>query len=91
MQPTLSVSSNGSLGLKQQLPPRPPAPQIAFSILERIVGVETDNETDTNTDEHVAFSILERIVGVETIVVTLDQGAATAFSILERIVGVETR
>jgi len=38
----------------------------AFSILERIVVVETPRETDTSTLAELAFSILERIVVVET-------------------------
>ena len=38
----LSVSSNGSLGLKRQTALRAVHRFRAFSILERIVGVETD-------------------------------------------------
>ena len=38
----LSVSSNGSLGLKQHFGSSCQTPQFSFSILERIVGVETN-------------------------------------------------
>ena len=40
--PELSVSSNGSLGLKLPTLMVDDLPTLTFSILERIVGVETD-------------------------------------------------
>ena len=64
---------------------------MGFSILERIVGVETAKIGKWEGNLGRSFSILERIVGVETAAITT--GAlyvGLSFSILERIVGVET-
>ena len=61
----LSVSSNGSLGLKLIGDRLKRAKEKSFSILERIVGVETCAESLKGMGSD-AFSILERIVGVET-------------------------
>ena len=62
----LSVSSNGSLGLKRYEDLADELEKIPFSILERIVGVETAGYYYPPPVPHHAFSILERIVGVET-------------------------
>ena len=62
----LSVSSNGSLGLKPQQRQGIAQPCFAFSILERIVGVETELVDVESLHLGETFSILERIVGVET-------------------------
>ena len=62
----------------------------SFSILERIVVVETEKTVKQESGFGITFSILERIVVVET---TKNLGAhyyERAFSILERIVVVET-
>ena len=64
---SLSVSSNGSLGLKHKLDLELPGIFNSFSILERIVGVETCWRSPPSTTA-ATFSILERIVGVETLV-----------------------
>ena len=63
----------------------------SFSILERIVVVETEKTVKQESGFGITFSILERIVVVET-PGTSTESATTArpFSILERIVVVET-
>ena len=88
----VSVSSNGSLGLKPSyLVLRGWYACYRFSILERIVGVETGLGL-VDTGAHQGFSILERIVGVETARHGPGHEAGRgSFSILERIVGVETQ
>ena len=48
-------------------------PQYAFSILERIVGVETEVTMSEKLEELEPFSILERIVGVETEIVVAEE------------------
>ena len=65
----------------------------AFSILERIVVVETLRLLKWFVRFIIAFSILERIVVVETLPPTrwATRCALPTFSILERIVVVETR
>ena len=60
-----------------------------FSILERIVVVETPQESQ-RVIAPLPFSILERIVVVETTTAICMQSTSGPFSILERIVVVET-
>ena len=56
----LSVSSNGSNGLRPSLTCRPDAPTVPFSILERIEWAATLDELDPRPGI-ITFSILERI------------------------------
>ena len=87
----LSVSSNGSWWLKLEAQACGVPVVTPFSILERIVVVET-LLLAVAAPVLAAFSILERIVVVETLSAAQTRAELERpFSILERIVVVETR
>ena len=85
----LSVSSDGSWWLKRVLAGRAQPLSVSFSILGRIVVVETLASQGLDANKR-AFSILGRIVVVETWIRWWWLCGMKAFSILGRIVVVET-
>ena len=81
---SLSVSSNGSNGLRPLSRPNTTAPAPAFSILERIEWAATMAEVQVSPALD-AFSILERIEWAATSPSRSRPSALSTFSILERI------
>ena len=86
----LSVSSNGSLGLKPQHQVTLLTLVHPFSILERIVGVETRRWRAVCGRRRGLSVSSNGSLGLKRYSVPLLDLPILAFSILERIVGVET-
>ena len=88
--PSLSVSSNGSLGLKRAHQCTTRTGYATFSILERIVGVETVRPR-LNWLAGGCLSVSSNgSLGLKPLAPLIELSVYVSFSILERIVGVET-